>query len=81
MFKFITVAWSLWNTFRPVFKDAMFIIEKIKATNLTDVEARNAVKQELTDTVQKYSLKDVPDSKLNAGIEICYQVYLLTKKV
>lgn len=80
MWKFISVAWGLWSFIAPIFKNVLTAIKKVKEANLEDVVARNAVKQEITDLIQNYALKDVSDSKINAAIEICYQVYLLSRK-
>lgn len=79
MWKFITIAVSLWQTFAPIIADVLIAIDKIKAAKLEDVVARNAVKQDITDLIQKHALKNVSDSKINACIEICYQLYLIKK--
>ena len=79
MFKFISVAISLWQTFAPIIKDILIAIDKIKNTKLEDVAARDAVKQEITDLIQNHTLKNVSDSKINACIEICYQLYIIKK--
>lgn len=79
MWKFITVATSLWHTFAPIIEDVLTAIDKIKAAKLEDVVARDAVKQDITDLIQKHALKNTSDSKINACIEICYQLYLIRK--
>jgi hypothetical protein len=80
MFKFISAAWGIWKFIAPIYKDLMTAIKRVNETNLENIEARNAVKQEITDLVQNHALKNVSDSKMNAAIEICYQVYLISKK-
>lgn len=80
MWKFISAAISIWQFIAPIYNDVMLAIKRVTETNLEDVAARNAVKQEITDLVQKHALKNTKDSKINAGIEICYQIYLISKK-
>jgi hypothetical protein len=80
MIKFISAAWGVWCFISPIYRDVMKAIAKVQQSNLEDTKARDAVKQEITDLIQNHALKTVPDSKINAAIEICYQVFLISKK-
>jgi len=81
MWKFISAAWSVWNFIAPIYKDVMNIIAEIKIKGLEGEEARKEVFQSITDFIQKNKVgTKIPDSIMNAGIELCYQVYLTRTK-
>lgn len=79
MFKFISVAWKVWTFISPIYTDLMSIIAKVKASGLTDDAARNQVLQDVTDFIQARGLQKIPDSVLNTGLELCYQIYIWKK--
>jgi hypothetical protein len=58
----------------------MRIIGKVKSMGLTNEEARKLVFQDITDCIQARGLNKVPDSVLNASIELVYQIYLADRK-
>lgn len=76
MWKFIGMAWKVWSFIRPIFSDLMRIIKEVKESDLTGNDARAKVVQDITDFIQARGLQKIPDSVLNAGIELCYQLYV-----
>lgn len=80
LIKAFQVAVLLFKYIRPIFFDLMRIIREVNTLGLDNGEARKKVFQDITDFIQKNGMKNVPDSILNAAIELAYQIYLLDKK-
>jgi hypothetical protein len=84
MLKWVISVWQimcfLWQYVKPLYKDLMRIIEKVRTLGLEDEEARKRVFQDITDCIQVRGLQKVPDSVLNCSIELCYQVYIWQQK-
>ena len=84
MFKWLISVWQiicfLWKYVKPIYIDLMRIIGKVKSMGLTNEEARKLVFQDITDCIQARGLNKVPDSVLNASIELVYQIYLIDRK-
>lgn len=79
MLKFIAMAGKVWSFIKPIFSDLMQIIKEVKESDLTGDAARKKVTQDITDFIQERGLEKIPDSVLNAGIELCYQLYVWKK--
>jgi hypothetical protein len=79
MWKFISAAWGVWKFISPIYNDIMGFIQDARILGLKDDAARKQVFQKATDLIQKNGLTKVPDSVLNAGIELVYQVYVWRK--
>ena len=57
----------------PIYDDLVLIIKDVKKEGLKDEKARKVVFQRITDVIQEKGI-DIPDSTLNAIIEVVYQL-------
>lgn len=71
----VQIAVFFWKRVRPILREVIYIIDEVKRSGLSNDDARKKVFQDVTDFIQARGMEKVPDSVLNASIEMAYQIY------